>query len=85
LTCRGIAFAGRVAASLLTAAGLPELITESAADYEALALALVRDPTRLSALREKLASARATAPLFDTPRLARDLEAAYLRMLAVKI
>jgi protein O-GlcNAc transferase len=85
LTCRGTAFAGRVAASLLTAAGLPELITESAADYEALALALVRDPTRLSALREKLASARATAPLFDTPRLARDLEAAYLRMLAVKI
>jgi protein O-GlcNAc transferase len=84
LTCRGTAFAGRVAASLLTAAGLPELITENAADYEALALALARDPARLGALREKLASARATAPLFDTQRLARDLEAACLEMLAAR-
>jgi protein O-GlcNAc transferase len=85
VTCRGTAFAGRVAASLLTAAGLPELITENAADYEALALALARDPARLRALREKLASARATAPLFDTPRLARDLEALYLKMLAAGV
>jgi protein O-GlcNAc transferase len=85
LTCRGTAFAGRVAASLLTAADMPELITENAADYEALALALVRDPTRLKALREKLVLARATAPLFDTPRLARDLEAAYLKMLAARV
>jgi predicted O-linked N-acetylglucosamine transferase (SPINDLY family) len=82
LTCRGTAFAGRVAASLLTAAGLPELITETAEAYEALALALARDPSRLSALRDKLAANRATAPLFDTPRLARDLEAAYLQMMS---
>jgi protein O-GlcNAc transferase len=74
LTRRGSAFAGRVAASLLAAAGMPELIAETAQDYEALALALARDPARLKALRDKLAMGRATAPLFDTPRLTRDLE-----------
>ncbi|HMH64345.1 MAG TPA: tetratricopeptide repeat protein [Rhizomicrobium sp.] len=82
LTCRGTAFAGRVAASLLTAVGLPELITETAQDYESLALALARDPARLTALRGGLAAAHATAPLFDTQQLARDLEAAYRMMLA---
>ncbi|HWY65269.1 MAG TPA: tetratricopeptide repeat protein [Rhizomicrobium sp.] len=81
LTRRGSAFAGRVAASLLTAIGLPELIVESAEDYEARALALARDPSRLKGLRDKLAANRATAPLFDTPRLARDLETLYRRML----
>src|SRR5262249_19050016 len=40
VTCMGKAFAGRVAASLLHAIGLPELVTSSMADYEALALAL---------------------------------------------
>lgn len=80
LTCRGRAFAGRVASSLLTAIGLPELITERREDYEATALALARDPTRLKALREKLAANRSTAPLFDTARFARDLEALYLRL-----
>jgi protein O-GlcNAc transferase len=85
VTRRGNAFAARVAASLLTAAGLPELITESAEDYEALALALARDPGRLKALRDKLAANRATAPLFDTARLARDLEAAYSQMLAAAV
>jgi predicted O-linked N-acetylglucosamine transferase (SPINDLY family) len=74
LTRRGSAFAGRVAASLLTAAGLPELIAQTAEDYEALALALARDPQRLKELRDRLAASRATSPLFDTPRLARDLE-----------
>jgi len=71
-----------VAASLLTAAGLPELITGTAEEYEALALALARDPARLKALRDRLAANRATAPLFDTPRLARELEAAYREMLS---
>ena len=82
LTRRGTAFAGRVAASLVTAAGLPELITETAEDYEALALALAREPARLKGLREKLAANRAHAPLFDTPRFARNLEAAYAEILA---
>ena len=82
MTRRGGAFAARVSASLLTAAGLPELITENAEDYEKLALALARDPARLKACREKLA---AGSPLFDTPRLARDMEAAYEKMLAAAV
>jgi predicted O-linked N-acetylglucosamine transferase (SPINDLY family) len=85
LTLRGTAFAGRVAASLLTAVGLPELITETAQDYEALALALAQTPARLRALREKLAANRATTPLFDTVRFARNLEAAYVEMLAAGV
>jgi protein O-GlcNAc transferase len=82
LTRRGTAFASRVASSLLTTLGLPELITESWDAYEALALDLARDPARRATLREKLAAARSTTPLFDTPRLARDLEALYRKMLA---
>lgn len=81
LTCRGTAFAGRVAASLLTAVGLPELITETSEDYEALALALARDPARLAALGVRLAAGRATAPLFDTVRFARELEALFVSLL----
>jgi protein O-GlcNAc transferase len=77
-------FPGRVGASLLTAAGLPELITRSAAEYEALALALARDPVRLKTLRDRLVAARATAPLFDMARFTKDLEAAYEAMLKEK-
>jgi protein O-GlcNAc transferase len=77
LTCRGGAFAGRVAASLLTALGLPELITETAQDYESLALALARDGERLKAVRAKLAVNRKTMPLFDTAGFARALEGLY--------
>ena len=81
LTRRGTAFAARVAASLLTAAGLPELIAESWDDYEAAGLALARDPARLAGVKQKLAAARDTAPLFDTTRLTRDLEALYRKIL----
>jgi len=80
LTCAGQTFAGRVAASLLSAVGLPELITTSLAEYEALALALARDPLRLGGLRRSLRQNRATAPLFDSAGLTRDLEWAYGRM-----
>jgi predicted O-linked N-acetylglucosamine transferase (SPINDLY family) len=80
LTCRGTAFSGRVAASLLIALDVPELVTETPADYEALALKLARDPQMLKALREKLQRNRATAPLFDTQATTRALEAAYARM-----
>ncbi|HVW72856.1 MAG TPA: tetratricopeptide repeat protein [Rhizomicrobium sp.] len=82
LTCRGEAFAGRVAASLLNAVGLPELVTEELADYEARALALARDPARLWALKEKLAQNLSTMPLFDADRFRQNIEAAYLRMAA---
>ena len=80
LTLPGETFASRVAGSLLTAAGVPELITGSAAEYEALALGLARDPGRLAALRAKLVRNRATAPLFDTPAFTRHLETAYETM-----
>lgn len=81
LTLQGQAFAGRVASSLLTAAGMPELITHSADEYEALAVELARDPARLVALRERLIAQRDTCALFDTPRLARDIERAYEAMM----
>ena len=79
LTCRGTAFAGRVAASLLTAAGLPELIAETPEDYETMALTLARDPARLKALRARLVN-RATSPLFDVAQFTRNIEALYLRL-----
>lgn len=80
LTCRGATFAGRVGASLLRAVGLPELITESLEAYEAAALRLAGNPTELAALRARLAETRVSAPLFDTPRFTRRLEAAYRAM-----
>ena len=61
LTCIGNTFAGRVAASLLSAVGLPELITDSLSSYEAMAMKLARDPTALAALKAKLAAQRNTA------------------------
>lgn len=81
LTCRGDTFAGRVAASLLAAIGLPELITDTPGDYEALAIELGNDPARLARLKQQLAENRATAPLFDTARFAGHLEAAYAAMI----
>jgi len=80
VTATGEGFSGRVAASLLTAIGLPELITENLQDYENLALALARNPARLAALKQKLDANRLTAPLFDTARFTRNLEAAYEKM-----
>jgi predicted O-linked N-acetylglucosamine transferase (SPINDLY family) len=80
LTCPGATYASRVAGSLLAAVGLPELITRSLADYEALALRLARDPGHLAALRHRLAHNRDTFPLFDTRRFTRNIEAAYATM-----
>ena len=74
LTCPGRSFASRMAASVLTAAGLPELIAPDLAAYEELAVALGTDPPRLLALRQKLARQRDTCTLFDTPAFVRDLE-----------
>ena len=77
LTCTGTAFAGRVAASLLMTVGLPELVTDSAAAYEAKALELARDPAKLAAIRRKLAANRLSTPLFDTKLFAKHIESAY--------
>lgn len=74
LTVQGETFAGRVAASLLTAVGLPELITHSLPEYAEKAAALLADSAALPALRRRLEAARHTAPLWDTPALVRALE-----------
>ena len=80
LTCRGTAFPGRVAASLLNAVGLPELITENIADFEARAIALAIGKDELAGLRAKLAANRTTTLLFDTARYTRHIEQAYQTM-----
>jgi protein O-GlcNAc transferase len=80
LTCLGETFAGRVAASLLRAVGLPELVIASLDDYEALALKLARDRSLLKAIKAKLVRNRDSYPLFDTARFTRHIEAAYVTM-----
>jgi predicted O-linked N-acetylglucosamine transferase (SPINDLY family) len=80
LTTPGPTFAGRVAASLLSAIGLPELVTDSPAAYEARALELARDAHALRAMRNKLADNRDSFPLFGTARFTRHLEAAFVGM-----
>jgi protein O-GlcNAc transferase len=80
LTCRGATFAGRVAGSLLAAVGLPELITTSVDEYEAMASALVGEPARLRAMRQKIEQKRDVNSLFDLPTLIRAIEAAYEQM-----
>jgi protein O-GlcNAc transferase len=80
VTCLGATFSGRVAASLLSAVGLPELVTQTLAEYEALALKLARDSEYLADVRTRLAQNRKTFPLFDTKRFRRHIEAAYVTM-----
>jgi predicted O-linked N-acetylglucosamine transferase (SPINDLY family) len=81
VTCPGDTFQSRVAASLLTAIGLPELITSSLEGYAALAARLARDPAALATVKAKLAANRNTTALFDTARFTRHLEAAYATMI----
>jgi predicted O-linked N-acetylglucosamine transferase (SPINDLY family) len=80
LTCAGESFAARMAGSLLHAVGLPELITHDLDEYEALALKLASTPGLLADIRQRLAVNRRSAPLFDTVRFRRNLEAAYETM-----
>ena len=77
LTCAGNSFAGRVAASLLTGLGMPQLIAASLEDYTAQALNLANSPASLAELREKLAHQRATRPVFNTDLYRQHLESAY--------
>ena len=67
LTCMGNAFPGGVAASILRATGLPELVTTSLPEYEKLALTLAQNPERLASIRARLICNRNTHPLFDLP------------------
>jgi len=80
LTLIGQSFASRVAASLLNAIGLPELITNTQEEYEALAIELAIHPHKLADIKLKLAKNRLTAPLFDTPLFTKNLESAYIKM-----
>lgn len=80
LTCTGGTFAGRVAGSVLSVLGVPELITASLEEYEAQALRLANDPAALAAIRAKILKGRDASPLFDTARYTRTLEQAYSRM-----
>jgi predicted O-linked N-acetylglucosamine transferase (SPINDLY family) len=80
LTRMGETFASRVAASLLRAIDLPELVTATEAEFEELAVALARDRERYRALRERLKENRLRAPLFDTRAFTSHLEAAYSAM-----
>jgi len=83
VTVLGPSFANRVAASLLNAVGMLELIAASLEEYEALTLAIARDPARLAALKTKLAANRTTAPLFDAARFCRHIERAYETMMEI--
>jgi predicted O-linked N-acetylglucosamine transferase (SPINDLY family) len=80
ITLIGQSFASRVAASLLNAIGLPELITKTQEEYETLAIELAKNPQKLAEIKKKLAENRLTAPLFDTPLFTKNLEAAYIKM-----
>jgi len=77
VTCLGDTFAGRVAASLLHAVGLDELVAATLEMYRALLLRLAGDPQELARLRAHLQRERLRCPLFDSPRFTRDLERAY--------
>ena len=82
LTCAGTSFAGRVAASALTAIGMPELIANSLQEYAKIAIELARDPARLAQLKATLTRNRNTSPLFRTELSVRNVESAYEQMVA---
>ena len=80
LTCMGESFASRYAASMLFAIGLPELVTETQTEYEALAIELATNPAKLKAIKGKLEKNRLTTSLFDTAVFAKHIETAYSKM-----
>jgi predicted O-linked N-acetylglucosamine transferase (SPINDLY family) len=76
----GESFASRVAASLLNAIEMPELITSSITDYEKLAVALGKDSQRVQALKQKLENNKLTTPLFDSTLFTKNIENLYTQM-----
>ena len=80
LTCMGEGFASRVAASLLFAIGLPELVTQTQKDYEALAIELATSSAKLEAIKNKLSTNRHSSPLFDTLSYSKHIESVYRKM-----
>jgi predicted O-linked N-acetylglucosamine transferase (SPINDLY family) len=81
VTCYGKAFHGRVAASLLKAIDMTELVTMGPGDYETVALDLAKNPALLKATREKLARNRTTTALYDSETFRKDIEASYEAMI----
>jgi predicted O-linked N-acetylglucosamine transferase (SPINDLY family) len=80
LTLSGRSYISRMAGSLLTAVGLPDLVTETLADYERLAVAIGRTPARAASYKRYLAEHGRTSALFDLPRLVRDIETEFERL-----
>ena len=80
LTCLGNTFPGRVAASLLNALDVPELITQTLTEYELLAIELACNPNKLASIKTKLLHNRSIAPLFDTPLFTKAIEKAYCKI-----
>jgi predicted O-linked N-acetylglucosamine transferase (SPINDLY family) len=80
LTCSGQTYTARMAGSLLSAIGLPELITTTLKGYEQAAIDLAGHPEKLAVIKRKLAENRLTTPLFDTKRFTKHIEAAYIAM-----
>jgi len=80
LTMAGASFASRVAASLLNAITLPELITSTKEDYEKLAIELAQNPKKLEVIRKKLIANRLSSPLFNTPIFTKNIESAYTKV-----
>ena len=80
VTCLGSTFPGRVCAGLVTAAGFPELVTETLTDFENLAVALANDPVRVANLRARVQAQAPTSPLFQTANYTRHLEQAFRAM-----
>jgi protein O-GlcNAc transferase len=74
----GETFAARVSGSILTAAGMPDLVTYTLPDYERLAYRLAAEPSLLRELRTRVAHARDGSPLFDSTAFTRDLERLYI-------
>ncbi|MFO1286471.1 MAG: acetylglucosamine transferase [Rubrivivax sp.] len=80
VTLAGRTYISRMAGSLLNAVGLPDLVTTSLAEYEKLAITLGRTPARVATLKRYLAEHGRASPLFDVPRLVRDIEGEFERL-----
>ncbi|MGO9133088.1 MAG: tetratricopeptide repeat protein [Methylovirgula sp.] len=85
LTCAGDTYVSRMAGSLLTSAGVPELITHSLEEYEALAIKLATEPEYIDDMQRRLEAARTQSRLFDMDRFARNLERAYQAMHQIRV
>jgi predicted O-linked N-acetylglucosamine transferase (SPINDLY family) len=77
LTLAGESFGARVAASLNHAVGLSDLVVNTQAEYERLAVRIAQDPEYVQGIKSRLKDNLMTAPLFDTPLFTKNLEAAY--------